>query len=149
MNKTYLMASAALAAIGPARAFADLNFDATTVEPDAGFEVIPPGWYNVAIDQSEMKPTKDGAGAYLELRFNVLDGQYHNRKLFTRLNLKNTSQEAVEIAQKQLSAICHAVGVLRPAKSEELHGIPLKGKVKIRPAKGDYEASNEFNAYKN
>lgn len=149
MHKTFLMASVALAAVGPARAFADLNFDATTVEPDAGFETIPPGWYNVAIDQSDMKPTKDGAGAYLELRFNVLDGQYHNRKLFTRLNLKNTNVQTVEIAQKQLSAICHAVGVLRPAKSEELHGIPLKGKIKIRPAQGDYEAQNEFTAYKN
>jgi hypothetical protein len=148
MNKTLLMASAVLAGVGPARAFADLNFDATTVEPDAGFETIPPGWYNVAIDESTMKPTKDGAGSYLELRFNVLDGQYANRKLYTRLNLKNANVQTVEIAQKQLSAICHAVKVLRPQKSEELHGLPLKGKVKIRPAQGDYEASNEFTAYK-
>jgi hypothetical protein len=145
----FLLASTVLATAGPARAFADLNFDATTVEPDAGFETIPAGWYNVKIDESSMKPTKDGAGAYLELRFNVIDGQYANRKLFSRLNLKNANATTVEIAQKQLSAICHAVGVLRPGKSEELHGIPLKAKVKVRAASGDYEASNEFTAYKN
>ena len=46
-----------------------LNFDATQVEPDAGFETVPAGWYNVSMDESEMKPTKDAAGSYLQARF--------------------------------------------------------------------------------
>jgi len=126
-----------------------LNFDATQVEPDAGFETVPAGWYNVAMDESSLKPTKDGAGAYLEARFNILDGQYHGRKLFARLNLQNSNQQTVEIAMKQLSAIGHAVGVLHIQDSSQLHGLPLKVKVKIRPASGDYEASNDITAYKN
>ena len=119
------------------------------VEPDQGIDVVPPGWYNVSVDESAMKPTKDGAGAYLALRFNILDGQYAKRKVFTNLNLKNANAETVEIAQKQLSAICHAVGVLRPQDSNELHGKPLKIKVKIRPASGQYSESNDITSYKN
>ncbi|MFO1144848.1 MAG: hypothetical protein U1E59_21210 [Amaricoccus sp.] len=33
---------------------------------------------------------------------------------------------AVEIAQRELNSICHAVGKLRVADSEELHAVPLK-----------------------
>lgn len=144
----YLLASAALCV--PARAFADLNFDATQVAPDQGIgDPLPTGWYNVAIDESEMKPTNDGAGTYLKLRFDVLDGQFKGRKLWEQLNLKNANAQTVEIAQKQLSAICHAVGVLKPAKSEELHGIPLKVRVGQKKAEGGYDAGNKITSYKN
>lgn len=125
-----------------------LNFDATTVPPADSIEAIPAGWYNAQIDQSEMKPTKDGSGAYLELRFSVLDGQYANRKVFGRLNLRNANPVAQEIAYKQLSAICHATGVLQVQDSQQLHGRPMKIKVKVRAASGDYEASNEISAFK-
>ena len=129
---------------------AQLNFDATQIAPDAGqLDAIPAGWYNAAMDQSEMKPTKDGSGAYLECRFNVLDGQFAGRKLFARLNLRNANPVAQEIAFKQLSAICHAVGVLNVQESSQLHNQPLKLKVSLRPASGDYEASNEIKAFKN
>lgn len=128
---------------------ANLNFDATTVSPADSIEAIPAGWYNAQIDQSEMKPTKDGSGAYLELRFSVLDGQYANRKVFGRLNLRNANPVAQEIAYKQLSAICHATGVLQVQDSQQLHGRPMKIKVSVRAASGDYEASNELKAFKN
>lgn len=129
---------------------AELNFDASQVAPDTGaMDALPAGWYNVLIDESEMKPTKDGTGAYLQTRFNIIDGQYAGRKLFTRLNVRNQNPVAQEIAYKQLSAIAHAVGVLQVADSNQLHGIPLKVKVKVRAASGDYEASNEITSYKN
>jgi hypothetical protein len=147
--KTYLLAATAVG-LCAARAYADLNFDATTVEPDTGVgDPIPPGWYNVQADESTMKPTKDGTGKFLEVRFSVLDGQYAGRKIYSMFNMVNASAQAVEIGQKQLSALCHAVNVLKPAKSEQLHGIPLKVKVAIKPASGDYAAGNKINAYKN
>ena len=90
-----------------------LNFDATTVAPDTGGgDPVPAGWYNVMIDESEMKPTKAEGGLRLSLRFTIMDGQYANRKVFTGLNLKNANPVAQEIAYKQLSAICHAVGII-------------------------------------
>jgi len=129
---------------------AQLNFDATQVAPDTGLEPVPAGWYNVMIDESEMKPTKDGSGAYLQVRFNVIDGQFQGRKLFARLNLRNANPTAQEIAFKQLSAIAHAVGVLHVQDSQQLHGIPLKVKVKLRKdTTGQYDDSNEISSYKN
>lgn len=149
MKKTYhLLAATALCV--PARAFADLNFDATAVAPDQGIgDPLPTGWYNMAMDESEMKPTADGTGAYLKVRFTVLDGQYQGRKVWEQLNLRNNNPQTVEIAQKQLSAICHAVGVLKPAKSEELHNRPLKIRVGQKKAEGGYDAGNRIMAYKN
>lgn len=129
---------------------AQLNFDASQVAPDTGLsDPVPAGWYNVMIDESEMKPTKQEGGMRLALRFNIIDGQYANRKIFSGLNLRNANPVAQEIAYKQLSAICHAVGVMQVQDSQQLHGRPLKVKVKVRAASGDYEASNEITAYKN
>lgn len=129
---------------------AQLNFDATQVQPNAGIaDPVPADWYDVMFDESEMKPTKAGDGAYLQLRANIITGQYANRKLWVRLNLQNANQQAVDIAYADLSAICHAVGVMHLQDSQQLHGIPLKVKVKLRPADDNYDASNEVVSFKN
>lgn len=128
---------------------AQLNFDASQVSPQETFEPIPAGWYNAIIDESDLKPTKDGAGAFLHIRFNIVDGQYVGRKVFTRLNIRNANPVAQEIAYKNLSAICHSVGLIQVADSTQLHGRPMKIRVKVRAATGEYEASNEISGYKN
>lgn len=129
---------------------AQLDFDASGVQPSTGIsDPVPAGWYNVVIDESEIKPTKDASGAYLNLRFNILDGQYANRKVFTLLNIKNNNAQAVEIAYRDLSAICHAVGVMQVQDSQQLHGKPLKIRVTVSPATAEYEARNNVKAFKN
>jgi len=126
---------------------AQLNFNATTVAPSTGFDVLPAGKYNIRITGSEMKPTKDGTGSYLSLTLTVADGPYANRKLFDRLNLNNKNKQAVDIAYQTLSAICHATGVIQLQDSSQLHGILLSCKVKVRPAEGKYDESNEISSY--
>lgn len=129
-----------------------LNFDATQIAPDTGApEAVPAGWYNVMLEDTEMRPTKDQLGAYLWGQMNILDGQYAGRKLFMRLNLKNTNAQAVEIAFKQLSAICHACNVLQVADSTQLHSIPFKVKAKYRAANEaeGWDATNDLTAFKN
>ena len=124
------------------------NFNAEEVEPSSSFDPIPAGWYQAIISSSEMKATRDGYGEYLSLTLQIIDGQYENRLVFARLNLKNANDKAVDIARKDLAAICRAVGVMSPQASEELHDKPLMIKVKVRPASGDYEASNDIGGYK-
>lgn len=123
------------------------NFNASEIEPQGSFEPIPAGWYTAMIVDSEMKPTKNGTGEYLQLRLDIIDGDHQGRVLFDRLNLNNQNQTAVEIAQRQLSAICRSVGVMQPQDSSDLHDKPLRVKVAIRPAGNGYEASNEVKAY--
>ena len=124
------------------------NFNAESIEPNTSYEPIPAGWYQAIISSSEMKATRDGYGEYLSLTLQVIEGNYQNRLVFARLNLKNANDVAVDIARKDLAAICRAVGVMSPQASEELHDIPLMIKVKVRPASGEYEASNDIGGYK-
>lgn len=123
------------------------GFNAAEVQPQESFEPIPVGEYNAMITDSEMKPTKNGQGEYLQLVFEVVEGEYQGRKIWARLNLVNQNQTAVDIAQRELSAICRAVGVMQPQDSTDLHEKPLTIGVKIRQSPG-YDPSNEISAYK-
>ena len=111
---------------------ATLNFDASQVDPSQPIEAIPSDKYNVAVTKSELKPTKNGNGSYLELEFTVLEGEYRGRKVWDRLCLNHPTPKTVEIARANLSAICHAVGVMKPRDSNELHQIPLTINVKLK-----------------
>ena len=92
---------------------ADLRgFDANKVEPRAVMEAIPAGKYLAMITASELKANKAKTGQYLELVFTVLEGEYQNRKLWSRLNISHQNEVAMRIAQSDLSALCRAVGVL-------------------------------------
>ena len=73
---------------------ADLRgFDASTVEPATDFDPIPAGKYLGVISDSEFKPTKSGNGNFLELTFEVLEGEYKGRRLWSRLNLDNPNAD--------------------------------------------------------
>lgn len=122
-------------------------FDARTVKPNEAFEPLPAGWYNARITNSEAKPTKDNESGYLLVELEIIDGEYKSRKVFDRLNLWNKSVQASEIAQRQLSAYCHATGVFVLQDSNQLHGIPIKIKVAVKQDP-NYEPSNEVRAVK-
>ncbi|MFA5715994.1 MAG: DUF669 domain-containing protein [Candidatus Paceibacterota bacterium] len=126
---------------------AELNFDSNDVDPVGSFDPIPLGEYVAVISASEMKMTKSGKGQYLQLTYDIIDGEFKGRKVFERLNLVNENEQAQEIAQRTLSAICRCVGVLHPKNSEELHDKPMVIKVGIRPASGEYQASNVVKGY--
>lgn len=128
---------------------ADLRgFDAQTVEPNDSFDPLPNGDYLCIITASEMKPTKAGDGAYLELEMQVLEGQYQGRKLWDRLNLNNANDTTVKIAKGTLSAICRAVGVLQPKDSRELHDLPMLVKVACKKRDDTDELTNVVKSYK-
>ena len=120
------------------------TFDATGIDPMKPLEVLPPGKYPAQIVASEMRLTKDGMGQYLNLELDVLDGPYKGRKLFDRLNLVNSNTQTVEMAQRTLSAICHATGRLQVQDSEELHLIPFMAVVQVQPPKNGYGESNKI-----
>ena len=122
------------------------NFNANEVEPTSSFEPIPAGKYLAAISDSESKATKSGSGRYLQLTFTIIEGEYKNRVLWTRLNLENPNATAVKIARAELSAICRAVGVMTPRDSAELHNLPLLIGV-ILKKRDDGELSNEVKTY--
>jgi len=129
---------------------ANLNgFDANEVDPAVGFDPVPAGKYLAVITESEMKPTKSGNGRYLQLTFQIIEGEFKGRLLWARLNLDNPSAMAVKIARAELSALCRAIGVMQPKDSVELHNLPVVIKVacKKRDDVPGGEISNEIKGY--
>ena len=124
-----------------------LNFNANEVEPSRELDPIPAGKYVAVITDSEMKDTRAGTGRYLQLEFEITDGEFAGRKVWARLNIENRNPEAVRMARADLSAICRAVNVLTPSDSADLHNLPLVIKVHVRKDKNTGEISNEIRGY--
>lgn len=125
------------------------TFDATQVDPAQDFTPLPSGEYPAIITDSEMKPTKSGNGQYLDLTYQVTDGPMKGRLVWERLNLDNPNAKAVEIAQRSLSSLCHAVGVLQVQDSQQLHNRPLVIRVEFVPAgPKNNRDGNEVKAHK-
>ena len=127
----------------------DLNgYNAEDHEPTQSFEPIPAGWYVAEITKSEEKATrKNPNNSYLELELEIMEGEFKGRRLWARLNLNNDNEKAVEIAQRELSAICHAVGVLAPKNSEQLHYKKMAVRV-TQKADQNGEMRNEVKGYR-
>jgi hypothetical protein len=90
---------------------------------------------------------KSGNGEGLKLTFEVIDGQHKGRKVYENLNIRHTSEDTQRIAQSQLSALCHAVNVIKLMDTAALHFKPVRINVTVREAVGQYKASNNIKGY--
>lgn len=130
-----------------------LNFNASTVEPQAALEPLPTGQYPVIITATEEKPTRAGDGSYLEIEMTITNHQtepkLNGRKVYDRLNIRNKNQTAVNIAYSTLSAICHVTGMIQLQDSSQLHGRPFIAVV-IKKKRDDQPElfTNEVRGYK-
>lgn len=122
------------------------GYNAENYQPTS-FDVLPAGEYEAVITDSILKNTSSGTGQFLEIKLQVISGEYQNRNLWDRLNIRNQSAKAQQIALGTLSAICRAVGVMTPKDSAELHGKPLRVKVVVKHD-DEFGDKNEVKAYK-
>ena len=128
---------------------ASLNgFNANEVDPNVAFEPIPAGDYLAVVVATEMKPTKNGSGEYLQLEMEVIEGAHKGRKVWDRLMLKHTNSQTVAIARSTLSALCRAIGVIQPRDSVELHNLPVVVKVACKKRDDTGEITNVVKGYK-
>jgi len=125
----------------------NLNFNAAEVEPATPFETLPKGKYLAIISDSDLKDAASGAGQYLQFEYTVVDGEHQGRKLWSRHNIQHTNKTAEEIGRRELSAICHATGVLHITDSAELHDKPLVLDVGIEKRKDTGEDTNRIKGY--
>ena len=121
----------------------DLNFNAEDHEPLDGFETIPAGDYTASITTSEVKSSKNGDGTYLEFVWEVLEGESKGQRVWQRIMTEHSSAECMAFAQRKLSSVCHALGVMQLNDSSELHNIPTTIRVIVKEEKG-YEPTNEI-----
>jgi hypothetical protein len=126
---------------------AQFNFDASQVAPQQSSGPLPAGVYLAHIVESDVQPLKSGNGEGLKLTFEIIDGQHKGRKVYENLNIRHSNEDTQRIAQSQLSALCHAVNVIKLMDTAALHFKPVRINVTVREAVGQYKASNNIKGY--
>ncbi|MBT7445843.1 MAG: DUF669 domain-containing protein [Methylococcales bacterium] len=107
-------------------AFGNKPFDVMQVKPATGFMPVPTGNYTSMVRISKVASAKSGRGRYLSLEIEIVEGNFQGRRVWENLNLNHTNPETVEIAQRKLSQICRAMGVLSLDESAQLYNVPFQ-----------------------
>lgn len=126
---------------------ASINFNAAEVEPSQEFQILPEGKYEAVIADSDVKETRSGSGKYVQREFKVVSGEHRGRKIWGRYNIENQNPDAVRIGRADFSALCHAVNVLNPSDTCELHNLPVILTVKCKKQKDTGELENVIRGY--
>ena len=121
-----------------------INFDAKQHEPkfEDNNEKLGPGDYVVTITESTRKTAKSG-NDYIEFVVAEINGDGIQ---YIRLNKFHDNPTVVAIADRKLSAICYAVDVLTPVKTEDLHGKQFGIRVELQ--KNSDKFTDVTNVYK-
>ena len=121
-------------------------FNAQQYDPTQGGGSLPVGRHPVIIESSEVKANKANDGGYLQLNVKLIDGPQTGATGAYRLNLYHSNPQTAEIAHRQLSAICHCVGVFNVQDSSQLHNIPFIIEVGLQ--KGEEAAQKGYTEVK-
>lgn len=85
-----------------------MDFNANNIPPQQGFGGHPAGMHDFSISNTSVQQTKSGDGGMFIVEFTSPVG-----RIINRYNLWNKAAQAVEISKKELSALCHAVGIFQ------------------------------------
>ena len=121
-------------------------FNAQQFDPTQGGGSLPVGRHPCIIESSEVKANKANDGGYLQLNVKLIDGPQMGTTGAYRLNLYHSNPQTAEIAHRQLSAICHCVGVFNVQDSGQLHNIPFIIEVGLQ--KGEEAAQKGYTEVK-
>lgn len=96
------------------------------------FSPLPAGTYEVDIAETDVvPPSTDPKGRLLKLKMVVVGPSHEGRIVFANINLRNRSEKAEEIGQKDLRKLLTACGLSRISDSDELLGSRIQVKLKI------------------
>lgn len=111
-------------------------FNPNNYNPEQSAGQMPIGKHPVVIESSEVKANKANDGGYLQFNLKIIDGPNAGITGPYRLNLYHADQTTCEIANRQLSAVCHVVNVFGDlTTTDPLHNIPFI--VEVAPQKKD------------
>lgn len=121
----------------------DTPFNARSVAPNSFPDPPVLADYHVVVVDADMKPNNKGTGGYLELTLNILDpGPYKDRKIAHRIHIFHSDPQTAAIAQAQLSAVSHVVGVFDVQDAQQFFNIPFIAQ--IGPQANNPQYSNVF-----
>lgn len=126
------------------------GFDVGSTKPQAGFDPLPDGWYDMFIVACEEAVSKAGH-PYIKMQVEIDPNshpQFVNRKVFANFNHQHPNEQTREIARSQLAAICHAIGKPNARNLEEVLGGRLSVRLVAKPAEKGFDARNEAKAFR-
>ncbi len=126
-------------------------YDVDQLPVDDTFSPVPDGWYHAQITKSELNPTKDGTGEYIENQWTILGPTHQGRIIFDKINLVNggPNKEVVErIGQAQLGSLMRAADIGRVDDTDQLIGVECEIKVGLGKPQPGYEQKNEIKRYR-
>jgi hypothetical protein len=123
---------------------AAINFNVNDLPDGQDFSPVPAGNYDVTIDTVEIKTTKNGDGQYFKIQLKLDSG----RVVFANINFKNPSSTAEEIGRGQLKSVLQALKIQTLKDTDQLIGGRLNVTLAVKPASGEYSASNEVKSYR-
>lgn len=116
------------------------DFDARSVAPQqpSGMGSHPCGMFDFQIGNTYLQPSENGKHLMLHVEFQSPAGRHMERFI-----VDGESAKAIEIANKQISAICHATNVFRLTYPKHPDGTPIFDQAarELRGARGRMEIS--------
>lgn len=89
---------------------ARLNLSIKNVEVNKqDYSPVPDGKYNVVVAKADVKESKSG-GHYLNVGYQVVDGDFKGRIIFDIVNIQHSNPEVVRIGMERLATIAWATG---------------------------------------
>lgn len=96
-------------------------FNANNFDPAQGSNQFPIGRHLVRVSGSAIKPTQDQTSGFLELKCIIQDGAHAGTECSHRFNIYHKDDQPRNIAERQLSAVCHVTGIMELHDTEQLH----------------------------
>jgi len=127
--------------------FSANDFPDNTREGRGTYKELTPGEYLAQIIDTDISPTKAGTGEKLTLQFEVIEGDCAGTYIWHNLNIRNPSQQAVEISKRQLAQICRAVGMEGFQQPDELFSKRCVIVVAMGKASNNYPSKPEIRGW--
>ena len=116
------------------------------VDPQS-FEIIPECEAVAQVIETDLVTTTAGDGKMIALTFEILEGPYKGRQVYSNLNVRNPSEKAQQIGNAQFAALRIALWG-KSGKDKivndtlELQRIPLRIKIACEKRKDNGEMTN-------
>lgn len=125
-----------------------VDLENTDTSQRGQISVIPPGEYMVQATEGSVV-RKDSGDAMIKLTFEIMEGEFANRKLWTNLNIRHSNPIAQRIATEELTELWRDAlgGHGNPPSVENLLWKPLKVKVAVEKRKDTGDQQNRIKRY--
>jgi len=125
----------------------EVNINAKQIndEDKKKFGLIPDGNYTAMMTDYESK--SGPKGEYLSATFQIVEGEYKNRKIFDKYFI-NGSSAAVAIAHSKWSAIAVSVGIENIKNLDQLLNKPFSMAIGFEKGSGGYDDKNVYKGAK-